>query len=90
VLGRCGYSTVMDLAALRRPSILVPTPGQTEQEYLAAHLSANGFAFCTSQKEFDLQKAMNAASHYRYQLPQQTGSAALEAAIDDLFARISQ
>jgi hypothetical protein len=90
VLARCGYSTVMDLAALRRPSILVPTPGQTEQEYLAAHLSANGFAFCTSQKGFDLQKAMNAASHYRYQLPQQTGSAALEAAIHDLFARIRQ
>jgi len=27
----------MDLAVLNRSAILVPTPGQTEQEYLAKH-----------------------------------------------------
>ena len=31
-----GYSTLMDLIALQRSAILVPTTGQTEQEYLAA------------------------------------------------------
>ena len=36
VVCRSGYSTLMDLAALGKNSILVPTPGQTEQEYLAA------------------------------------------------------
>lgn len=30
-----GYSTLMDLIALQRSAILVPTIGQTEQEYLA-------------------------------------------------------
>ena len=36
---RAGYSTIMDLVALNRTAILVPTPGQTEQEYLAKHLN---------------------------------------------------
>ncbi len=39
ILARAGYSTVMDLFALQRCATLVPTPGQTEQEYLAKHLN---------------------------------------------------
>jgi hypothetical protein len=35
VLCRSGYSTLMDLALLKANAILVPTPGQTEQIYLA-------------------------------------------------------
>jgi hypothetical protein len=35
VLCRSGYSTIMDLAMLKANAIFVPTPGQTEQEYLA-------------------------------------------------------
>ena len=35
VVCRPGYSTLMDLAALGKPALLIPTPGQTEQEYLA-------------------------------------------------------
>lgn len=37
-LGRAGYSTIMDLMNLKKQAILIPTPGQTEQEYLATHL----------------------------------------------------
>lgn len=36
---RSGYSTIMDLVALNRTALIVPTPGQTEQEYLAKYLS---------------------------------------------------
>ncbi|MCH9823463.1 MAG: glycosyltransferase [Bacteroidetes bacterium] len=32
---RSGYSTIMDMHFLQIPCILIPTPGQTEQEYLA-------------------------------------------------------
>ncbi|MFM7671394.1 MAG: glycosyltransferase [Bacteroidota bacterium] len=39
VIARCGYSTLMDLDALNKQAILIPTPGQPEQEYLARHLS---------------------------------------------------
>ena len=35
VVSRAGYSTIMDLWFLRKNAILIPTPGQTEQEYLA-------------------------------------------------------
>ncbi len=35
VLCRSGYSTLMDLKLLKANAILVPTPGQTEQIYLA-------------------------------------------------------
>lgn len=42
IVCRGGYSTVMDLSALGildKRCLFVPTPGQTEQEYLARHLS---------------------------------------------------
>ena len=35
IISRSGYSTIMDLWFLNRNAILIPTPGQTEQEYLA-------------------------------------------------------
>ncbi len=35
VLSRSGYSTIMDLMKLSKPAILIPTPGQPEQNYLA-------------------------------------------------------
>lgn len=38
IVCRSGYSTIMDLAALGRRAELIPTPGQAEQEYLAARL----------------------------------------------------
>lgn len=37
VICRSGYSTIMDLVALQKQAILIPTPGQKEQEYLADH-----------------------------------------------------
>jgi len=37
-----GYSTIMDLAALNCRATLIPFPGQTEQEYLAARLHGRG------------------------------------------------
>jgi uncharacterized protein (TIGR00661 family) len=35
IIARAGYSTIMDLHILGRNAILIPTPGQWEQEYLA-------------------------------------------------------
>lgn len=36
IVARSGYTTLMDLYELGLDAILIPTPGQTEQEYLAA------------------------------------------------------
>lgn len=35
IICRPGYSSIMDLSILQKPVLFVPTPGQTEQEYLA-------------------------------------------------------
>jgi hypothetical protein len=35
VISRAGYTTIMELQSLAQHSILIPTPGQFEQEYLA-------------------------------------------------------
>lgn len=43
VISRSGYSTIMELVSLGRSALLVPTPGQTEQEYLADYLSEKGW-----------------------------------------------
>jgi uncharacterized protein (TIGR00661 family) len=59
IICRSGYSTIMDLIALRRKALLVPTPGQTEQIYLARHLSSKGSFLYLSQKDFDITKALS-------------------------------
>lgn len=43
VITRSGYTTIMDLISLNCSALLIPTPGQTEQEYLAEYLSEKGW-----------------------------------------------
>ena len=52
IICRSGYSTIMDLFAVDRKAMLIPTPGQYEQEYLAQHLTQN-FGF-TSIRQNEL------------------------------------
>ena len=66
IIGRSGYSTIMDIAALDKRSILVPTPGQTEQEYLANHLMEKRLAYCVGQKKFSLSKVISEARRFDY------------------------
>jgi uncharacterized protein (TIGR00661 family) len=58
VIARSGYSTIMDLAKLQKKAILIPTPGQTEQEYLAKRLMEQGICFSMSQHDFNLDYAL--------------------------------
>ena len=45
VMCRSGYSTLLDIDAMQKKAILVPTPGQPEQEYLAKYWKdKEGFA----------------------------------------------
>jgi UDP-N-acetylglucosamine transferase subunit ALG13 len=64
IISRSGYSTIMDIAALQKKSILIPTPGQTEQEYLADHLMKKQFAFCIKQKDFSLLNDIESAKQF--------------------------
>ena len=65
VISRSGYSTVMDLVRMGRPAVLVPTPGQGEQEYLARHLCATGLFPSLSQEAFTLSEALRMAGACR-------------------------
>ena len=56
IVARSGYSTVMDIAVLQRASLLIPTPGQTEQEYLAKYLASKHYCITAIQKNLDLNK----------------------------------
>ena len=64
VICRSGYSTLMDLAALGKSAILIPTPGQTEQEYLAESLSVKHIHYSISQQDFRLDDAMKQLASY--------------------------
>lgn len=55
IICRGGYSSLMDLVCLNRNAYLVPTPGQTEQEYLADYLTKKGLFNSCRQKDFQLK-----------------------------------
>ncbi len=60
VICRSGFSTVMDLAALGTMALFIPTPGQTEQEYLSDQLMKKRIACSVNQNSFsrnDLEAA---------------------------------
>ena len=68
IISRCGYTTAMEILSLQKKSILIPTPGQTEQEYLAEHLLKQNWCYTFDQEddfEFHLQKAKS----FEYDLP---------------------
>lgn len=58
IICRSGYSGIMDLVALGKSAYLIPTPGQPEQEYLAAYLSEKGLFQSAPQKNLNLVSAI--------------------------------
>ena len=69
IVSRCGYTTIMDLVKLQKKAILIPTPAQTEQEYLATYLMENKIFYTVRQKDFVLQKALGFAKTFPYLIP---------------------
>jgi uncharacterized protein (TIGR00661 family) len=69
VISRSGYTTIMDLVKLGKKAILVPTPGQTEQEYLAEYLSAQKIFFTVNQEDFILKDVLQKAGSFPYTIP---------------------
>lgn len=58
VICRAGYSTIMDMVVLGKKALLVPTPGQPEQEYLAKRMADSGMFPFLSQGELSLKSAI--------------------------------
>ena len=61
IISRSGYTTIMDLMKLGKKAVLVPTPGQTEQEYLADYLMRNKFFYSVTQNKFLFDSAIDMA-----------------------------
>ncbi len=65
VICRSGYTTMMELAELKKNAALfIPTPGQTEQEYLSWYYEQKGWFFSKSQYGLDLAADIRTARYY--------------------------
>jgi uncharacterized protein (TIGR00661 family) len=64
IISRPGYSSIMDLNALRKKAIFIPTPGQTEQEYLARLFETRKIAYYETQDQFTLNRALDKSKEY--------------------------
>lgn len=63
VITRSGYTTMMELAELGKAhALLIPTPGQTEQEYLADIYEQRGYFHHVDQSEISLEHDLKKAS----------------------------
>jgi UDP:flavonoid glycosyltransferase YjiC (YdhE family) len=51
IIARSGYTSIMELVSLNCTALIIPTPGQTEQEYLAKYLSEKGWFNTVGQDE---------------------------------------
>ncbi len=56
IISRSGYTTILDLAKLGKKAFFIPTPGQSEQEYLAKRLSNKGIVPYSKQNDFTIEK----------------------------------
>lgn len=83
LISRSGYSTLMDAYILQKKSIFIPTPGQTEQEYLGKRLAGKNMALVYKQVEFNLETALIAASKFTFHFPLNTMNNLLEMAVDN-------
>lgn len=66
IICRSGYTSVMDLVKLEHKAILIPTPGQPEQEYLAKYLYQKGVFYTVGEDEFCLEKNIAEAKMFPY------------------------
>ncbi len=66
IICRSGYTTLMDLIRLNKKAMLIPTPGQPEQEYLAAYMQGQQYFPFVKQDLFNLHTAIQTANAFSY------------------------
>jgi len=64
MITRPGYTTIMELAVLGKKALLIPTPGQTEQVYLASYHGKKGNFYSVSQEKLNLARDVEEAKRY--------------------------
>jgi uncharacterized protein (TIGR00661 family) len=66
IITRPGYTTIMELAELnKKRALFLPTPGQSEQEYLADYYEGKGYFHHVSQYRLKLAKAIEASEEFK-------------------------
>jgi spore coat polysaccharide biosynthesis predicted glycosyltransferase SpsG len=75
LISRPGYSTVMDLSVIGGKALFIPTPGQTEQEYLGEFLENKGIALSVKQENLNLAADISKALIYKGFTPTDPGEA---------------
>lgn len=86
VVARSGYSTIMELAEVERRAVLVPTPGQTEQVYLAAYHEGRGAVRAVAQSRLALPRDVAAAAARTGLRAREKTEGALRRAVELIFA----
>jgi uncharacterized protein (TIGR00661 family) len=66
IICRSGYTSIMDLIKLQQKAILIATPGQTEQEYLAVYLMEKKIFLSVPQNNFSLTGALQKACNFSF------------------------
>ena len=69
IICRSGYTGIMDLVAMRKKALIIPTPGQTEQEYLAVHLSGKRVFLTAGQHDLNLVNSLARLEKFKPEFP---------------------
>ena len=69
IICRSGYTTLMDLIRLKKKAVLIPTPGQPEQEYLAEYMQQQQLFPFISQTDVSIDHAITVAEKFSYRYP---------------------
>jgi UDP-N-acetylglucosamine transferase subunit ALG13 len=88
IIGRSGYSSIMDIMTLQKKSILIPTPGQPEQEYLGKYMDEKKWAVCLPQADFSLEKALAEAVKTDCHIPSFDDDGILKETIEEFLRKI--
>ena len=67
VISRSGYTSIMDYIVLGVKALVVPTPGQYEQEYLAEHLTPHIPMLAQNESQLDIREAYKYLSDITFQ-----------------------
>ncbi|KYK26993.1 hypothetical protein AYK20_03045 [Thermoplasmatales archaeon SG8-52-1] len=61
VISRSGYSTILDLAVIGTKALMIPTPGQVEQEYLSKYHNKKNTFYSINQDKIDIKNDIEIA-----------------------------
>lgn len=89
IVCRSGYTSLMDLAYLQKKAILIPTPGQAEQEYLADYFQQQGYSPAENQESLNLEAALKRLPQFRG-IPRPPAERQLENHLKELLKRAAR